>query len=317
MTLIISAATQRFVVHASDRLLTKRVAGKVRVHSDVENKSLIVCCRDAIFVIGYSGTAYVEKVITDEWLAGKIAARDLSGRFMSATPGIGGLVLNTILRRIELGLRNAALPLGAPYLGISVAGVRKRGNYIRPFIREFERNRSACKAVGCMRQPRSPQSHVISQIGDPVADGQLRLTIGREFGSHGISAEAFRRGMLKAIRAKAKVSALIGDEVMTITIERTSEYWDVVWTFETPTPRYGVLVGKDGQVSGPMDAFFSPWIITGGAIMKPAVGNGHPDHHDGDIRIRSGNPPGAPVPRPGGGNGRVLFAVSSQDRAAP
>jgi hypothetical protein len=302
VTLIISAATQRFVVHASDRLLTKRIAGKVRVHSDVENKSLIVCCRDAIFVLGYTGTAYVERVITDEWLASRIAAKDLSGRFMSAAPGIGSVRLNAILRRIELGLRSAVLPLGAPYLGISVSGVRKRGNYIRPFIREFERNRSVCKADGYMRHPRSAHAHVISQIGDPVDDSQLRLTIGKEFGSHGISAEAFRRGMLKAIRAKAKVSAFVGDEVMTITIGRTPECWDVVWTFEAPAPRYGVLVGKDGQVSAPLDAFFSPWIITPALIMKPAVGNGHPDHDFGDIRIRCGNPPGNPVPAPGGGN---------------
>ncbi len=317
MTLVISVATQRFIVHASDRLLTKRVAGKVRVHSDAENKSLIVSCRDALFIIGYTGSAYVGKVITDDWLAGIIAAKDLTTDFMSCTPGIGSPKLNTILRRIELSIRNAALPVGAPYLGVSVAGVRQRGNYLRPFIKEFERNRSAYKSVGYMRHPRSPQSHGISQIGDPMVDERLALTIGKEFGAKGITAEAFRRGLLNAIRAKAKESPLVGDEVMTITIQRIAEGWDVVWTFEAPKPRYGVLVCPGGQVSVPMQSYFSPWILTPAAIMKPSIGSGHLEHHFDNIRIRCGNQQGDPIPRLGDAVGKVLLAVSSQKRAAP
>lgn len=315
MTLIISAATQRFIVHASDRLLTKRVAGKVRVHSNVENKSLIVSCRDALLIIGYTGSAYVGKVITDEWLACNIAAKDLTADFMSCTPGIGSLKLNTVLRRIELGIRNAALPVGAPYLGVSVAGVRQRGNYVRPFIKELERNRSAYKSVGYMRHPRSPQSHAISQIGDAMVGDRLKLTIGKEFGTTGITAEAFRQGMLNAIRAKAKESSLVGDEVMTITIQRTLECWDVEWTFEAPTPRYGVLVSPDGRVSAPIQSYFSPWILTPGTITKPSIGNGHLEHHFGNLRIRCGNQRDDLIRTHGGRGGGMLLAVSSQNRA--
>lgn len=296
------------MVHASDRLLTKRIAGKTRVHSDVENKSLIVLLKDAICIIGYTGAAYIGNVITDEWIASTITGLDLTEKFMMRQPGVRALCLNTMLRRLEFGLRGLRLPGSSNYLGIAVSGIRQRGRYVRSFIRELERNRGVVRSGGYMRYPHSPAFHQISQVGDPVSMRQLQLTIGQEFEGHGISAEAFRIGMFNTILNKARTSKVVGDEVMTITVTRSPESWDVVWKFNSQNPRFAAISNSEGQTQRVFKSYFSPWIISPAGITKPSFGNGHLEHVIGDVRVRCGN-------EPLGDDGQGLFmAVSSQDR---
>ena len=308
MTLIINAATQRFIVHASDRLLTKRVGDKFHVHSDTENKSLVVVTKDAICVIGYTGAAYVGDVITDGWIASTITQLDVTGQFMTRTPGIRGLRLNTLLWRLKTATSKLILPGSSNYLGISISGIRQRNRYVRPFIREIERNRGVVRCGGYMRDPRSPGFHGLSQLGDRMTMAELHQFIGDEFVRYGISAEAFRCGMINAIRERATVSKVIGDEIVTVTISRSLDCWDVVWTFESPNPRQAAVVDASGRLRGVFNSYFSPWIISPMGITKPSFGNGHLEHLIGDVKIRCGN---KVEQEPGQG---LLLAVSSQER---
>jgi hypothetical protein len=311
MTLIINAATPWFIAHASDRLLTKRIGGKPRVHSDVENKTLIVRLDDAVCVIGYTGAAYVGEVITDQWIAETVTALDLGADFMMRQPGIRGLRLNMMLRRLEAGMKALRLPGSANYLGITVCGIRQRRSYAMPFIREFERNRGVVRSDGYMRNLRTPNFHLLSQMGDHTDMAGLQRTIGQEFAQHGISAEAFRQGMIKAIRDRAAVSKVVGDEIVTVTITRPQAGWDVVWTFETPRPRFAAVTNGSGNAPRVFRSYSSPWIISPAGIVKPAFGNGHLEHVSGDVRIRCGNEH-RQDDEPG-----LFLAVSSQDRAPP
>jgi hypothetical protein len=307
MTLILNAATQGFIVHASDRLLTKRVGGKSRIHSDVENKSLIVLAKDAICIIGYSGAAYIGNVITDQWIASTITGLDLTGDFMLRCSRIGGLRLNTLLRRLELAMTSLRLPGDANYLGISVSGVRQRGRYCIPFIREIERNKGVVRGGGYMRYPRAPNFHGLSSIGALMPMGELQQVIGREFASGGICADSFQRGMINAIRAHA--SDTVGDEIMTIAITRSQERWDVVWTFDSPNPRLAVIIDASDNLKHVFESFFSPWVITPFGVTKPSFGNGHFNHVVGGVTVRCGN---KVVSTPEQGS---FFAVTSQGRA--
>lgn len=308
MTLIINAATQGFIVHASDRLLTLSVGSKIHVHSDVENKSLIVVAEDAICIIGYTGTAYIGDVITDEWIASTITGLDLTERFMTRNSCLRGLRLNTLLRRLETAVSKLVLPGNANYLGISISGVRQRDRYVRPFIREIERNRGIVRGDGYMRHPRSPGFHVLSQMGDRMTMAELQRIVGGEFARYGIGAEAFRCGMVNAIRERSTVSKLVGDEIMSITISRSPECWDVVWTFESPNPRVAAIFDASGTPRRVFNSCFSPWIISPAGLTKPSFGNGHLDHVVGDVRIRCENKVEQQSAQ------GLLLAVSSQER---
>lgn len=309
MTLILNVATQGFVVHASDRLLTKRVGGKFRVHSDVENKSLIVAASDAICIIGYTGAAYIGDLTTDEWIARTITEIDFAEKFMMGHYRSRGLRLNALLWRLETAVSKLVLPGSANYLGISISGVRQRRGYVRSFIREIERNRGVVRGSGYMRHPRSHGFHGLSQIGDEMPADKLRQIIGSELEKHGITLEGFREGMVKAIRDRTAISKLVGDEIMAVTIARTADCWDVVWTFNSPRIRLAAVVDATGATRHIFQSSFSPWIITPSSVSMPSVGNGHFEHLTGNVKIRCGNE-ASQTP----GNGLQL-AVSSHDRA--
>lgn len=311
MTLILNAATQGFVVHASDRLLTKKIGGKTRVHSDTENKSLIVIARDAICLIGYTGSAYIDKTITDEWLASTIIQSPQNRDFAVSMGSPRNISLNTLLWRLEQAMRSAPLPPSARYLGVSISGIRIRRKRVRSFIREIERNGSVTNSSGYMRSPKSPGFHGLSQLGDTVSYSMLMQTIGAEFDGGPITAEAFRKGMVQTIRAKSRTSKLVGNEITSIIIVPNGRDIDVTWYFDSDATRKGALIGKDGAIRNVFDGFYSPWIISPGMVAKPSFGNGHFDRTVGNVQIRCGVKMKS---RPGK---NPLFAISSQRRAKP
>ena len=139
----------------------------------------------------------------------------------------------------------------------------------------------------------------------------LQTTIGKEFGQYGISAEAFRIGMLNVIRQQAKQTKVVGDEIMTVTIMAPPGGWEVTWTFESPRNRYGAVTNGKGEVQRVFRSYFSPWIISPSSITKPSFGNGHFEHTIGNVKIRCGNQMDGQ-----GTAGGAFFAVSSQDRTA-
>lgn len=137
----------------------------------------------------------------------------------------------------------------------------------------------------------------------------LQRIIGYEFTSHGMIPEGFRSGIVNAIRERGAVSKTVGSEIMTITITRRLERWDVVWKFESQSARLGVVVNASGAPVHVFKSYFSPWIISPAGVMKPSFGNGHSEQNFGGIKVSCGNHMDAQQ------KGGLLFAVSFQDRA--
>ncbi len=91
VTYVLSVATDRFVHHASDRLTTKRYrkASPLREWEKAANKTVLFFGQDGCFVLGYSGTAYLDGWPTDHFIAqslrghpipvGRMSAHDRSG----------------------------------------------------------------------------------------------------------------------------------------------------------------------------------------------------------------------------------------------
>jgi len=69
VTLIISVATPKVIVQASDRRLTRKDNGNIIVMEDEENKALFVTCEDARMCISFTGVAYVQGVPTTQVIA--------------------------------------------------------------------------------------------------------------------------------------------------------------------------------------------------------------------------------------------------------
>jgi hypothetical protein len=65
MTLVITAATSKFVAQVSDRRLTYPDG---RIYDDEANKVVVLQCRTAKLSMAYTGLGYIGSVRTDEWL---------------------------------------------------------------------------------------------------------------------------------------------------------------------------------------------------------------------------------------------------------
>ncbi|KAB7648172.1 hypothetical protein [Polymorphobacter fuscus] len=68
MTLVL-AGYEEVIYMAADRLTTLQSASQVERFDEHENKMLIIQAFDALFILGYSGTAYVDGQPMDQWLA--------------------------------------------------------------------------------------------------------------------------------------------------------------------------------------------------------------------------------------------------------
>ena len=92
MTLHISFVSNRFVLHISDRLISRPTSfGQVSVDPNA-NKSIVFLARDAYVSIGYTGRASLEGRPTDQWIAEKLSNEDFSTWLPSPTGGIGSKV---------------------------------------------------------------------------------------------------------------------------------------------------------------------------------------------------------------------------------
>lgn len=67
MTLILTVATDRKVIQASDRLATLPDG---TVHNDKANKTVAVTCQEGQFSISFTGAAYIDGKSTDNWIGG-------------------------------------------------------------------------------------------------------------------------------------------------------------------------------------------------------------------------------------------------------
>ncbi len=78
MTLIVTAATHKFVAQVSDRRFTLPTG---ELFSDDANKAVLLDCQDAVFTFAYTGLGFIGRKRTDDWLVDllvKVKATQLS-----------------------------------------------------------------------------------------------------------------------------------------------------------------------------------------------------------------------------------------------
>jgi hypothetical protein len=124
MTLILTAATGFGVYQASDRRLTRPDGS---LFDDESNKAICVRCRNAGFVIGYTGLAFIGSVSTDVWLVEMLA------RIRAGLMGINDI---SVALREELtdAFRRIAVPVQHRGLTLVMAGFHGRSIPVIAYI---------------------------------------------------------------------------------------------------------------------------------------------------------------------------------------
>ncbi|MCP1469862.1 hypothetical protein J3E64_001544 [Sphingobium sp. OAS761] len=277
MTLILSITDIAAARHVSDRRVTLLGGTVPRVHSPVENKTIIFLCKDAIGVIGYTGVAYIGSEPTDQWIANVLAPQPAGpglGEFAIGGKGLGSAKLQTLVWRLRNAVANAPLPLRARVLQIAISGYRIRRRRCLPFGLELVWNALGPKVSGLMRQPRSlGQRTIVGQIGDGFVGDELRQHViaGAEQNREENS-DALLRGMVHAVRARAAQTATVGGDVMTVLVPNPRLSRKVVWKFEPEADHPAVIEGRNFRRM--FSAVYSPWIICPDQVSCPMVATG-------------------------------------------
>jgi hypothetical protein len=272
MTLIVSAASLKDIRQVTDRLVSSR--GKPFDPSS--NKNLVIFARDAILTSAYTGTAYVGKLTTDEWIAEQIVGfplpRGEEGQPVTQV-SMGGspewLQSGQIALRLKQEFANAvSTGLIPPSLAVSpfeivFAGWQiVKGRRWRPVLFSVIKARGA-QPVRILRAPR----HFGRKWNSRIAPRENRryadaAALNRALSKCG-SSEQLERILVETVRRTAEaIPGYVGPDVMSIHLPPPSARLIEI--------RYMALQDQGDRIA------YTPWLIAQRYLEPPqeVVGGG-------------------------------------------
>jgi hypothetical protein len=287
-------------LQVSDRLVSVGSGRTRKKFDELSNKAIIYRARDAIVTIGYGGTAYLQGMPTDEWIAERLFGEPLprarddrpcmrTGRSRSFWPDFGWAI-----RQLRMELES--VPPDNVGLSMTCAGwqcVRRR---TRPIIVELNRSPNA-SAVQMSEAPRwwPSRDFVLYEIGgyldqqgfDPV---RKRLKLAE-------TGDAIEDIIVETIRQIAtKNPNGVGKDLLSIFIPSLNYGLPVVRFLPQQLHQIGIQVGPATTV---IPAYYSPWLIGPGIIVPASVNAGSGDSTVGlggvNVVIRGGLPTSSPI----------------------
>lgn len=273
MTLVITSLTKGYVFQASDRLVSIVRGKKVTAHEPVANKSVAVVTSTEMYLVGYTGVAYLQNRTTDQWLAETIAVGDFtSGAFIGWAP-TAPMHMHAVLERLIRGLHNAFLALPRDYRvpghQVVLAGLqaRRRGR-LRPFMWTIENSRRDPATFKVNRSPMDAfdwtRSMVTSAV--PATPHQTLEAMRQTLRDHGEeSPHRYRQALITAVRETSlEPGYAVGPDVMSVTMYMSLD---------------GSAVEAEHHPADPATAVvgYSPWLISPGFVFAPAEISGRND----------------------------------------
>lgn len=277
MTLILTAASPLYVVQCSDRLLTMAAGVDARAVDPVANKTILYRATDAIAVIGYSGLAYVGGMPTDEYLAallwGATLARGPDGLRPANKSGRRPNHWNMGQAEHALEAALAGATFDGHFVGLTIAGWRRRGGRIAPFVVEIERpaGSRSCLVTRSPRRFVRGADFFLHSIGVDIEAGVVmgRFTPHRRPSGIAASAATTEEALSNAIKDMAARDARVGGDVLSVVLPhpklapgaaffRAARDWPA--RIEAPGRRVAVA-----------HADHTPWIITPNLMAPPSA----------------------------------------------
>lgn len=303
LTQIVGALRRGWIFQSSDRELTAREfapSGSVRAEWTADrrsNKSLIVVTHDAIAAVGYCGTASMDNLPTDTWLAGAFTS---VGRKLWERPtalnylhrhDMGEVVRCLDTRVAEYKSRRKAAKLEHFDLEVQVVGyrVRRRTRDIRwlPFV--FRRRWVGTDlAVAFHERPLAQSLLDLPAYFTPTPPRAEREAINEQWFAPEDSPFEAMEALGRVTRAVADQRSGVGREMLGLAIEASTKCVHLNFSIEKPDE----LIYEFGRVP----VLWSPWIVGPGTALQPMVQTGGEMFLEGcRTTVVSANPP-APDP---------------------
>jgi hypothetical protein len=289
MTLVVTAlARGLFTFQVTDRLVsTLQSSGTLADYEVTANKSLVIALQDSLFVIGYTGLAYIESRPTDQWLAETITEMDLTtGAFIPCPMRPVGHI-EQAAQRIRAALDSAFSRVPTrnriPHT-VAIGGLqRRRRGVFRPLLWTISNSAADRSRFQLVRENlelvRWSSAFVTSvEPSMPTAALEAMRTNLRAYGEE--SPNRFEEILVAGVRDAAKTQPGVSEDCMAVRV------WPVPGGVEVEAKHFADSGGR-GAVG------YSPWLISPGWINAPAEIRGstpHPwDLHNG-VRFRVSGP---------------------------
>ena len=288
MTLILSARTGAFVTQSSDCRVSWRRGSAQGIHSDVENKAIIVWADDGMAVLGYTGEAYIAKIPTDEWLVKSITGIDMRGNALYQQKGyIHRRNLGSIFEKIRTDIDVVARNRNGFHLEVLASGFKQRRRYLGGFTVAFGYRAGQLLMPGPQRPPRSKAEAiglVWRMVGDPPDAATMMARLPALLPSYPKNAEILANAMTRLIRERAQVALGVGSNTMAIsmdgilrTIIHRVDLGDNLIALDHPPLTPWICGRTTITAPGPavgLDISCDGWKISSVSIPKPASADG-------------------------------------------
>jgi hypothetical protein len=268
VTLVISVATPAFGLHVSDRLVSKAGAP----YDPYANKTVVLRAADGVVVMGYSGSAFIDGLPTDMWIADIVsggACAESTGAIRIGTFPIR----DTGSTLAELSQRLRACPIFQAMHGTMCAtgwqwNARRNRAYCRPVLWVLNRDSGALRWSQLMPRhlPERRTQFRIYSIGNwPLGDNAWSDLVTR-VGAAGPDVDLVEDMVAAKIReASAMQAGTIGSHCMSVVVKPGVGYPNARVRFLPAAPHLGHAFDQEVEVA------FTPWMIAPDAIHAPAL----------------------------------------------
>jgi hypothetical protein len=230
------------------------------------NKTVVYLGYDSVLILGFAGTAYLDGIPTDEWVAqvlwGRQFERNPDGSLPTAVGGrrAGPQGLNQVL--LTLRKRLAGTPGGSGVTMLVSGWWSRRRRPPIPVLVKFSGSDPEFASPSMKMRP--PQSRIeLAQgvIGILPSDDVVRAAQAepRERPKNGFEYADYAISILTSIiRRTAAVDPAVGPHVTAVTIPHPSNR-RVTCRFD-PFSEHSARFGPDGEARTPVA--FTPWVVT-------------------------------------------------------
>lgn len=320
MTLLMGALANNTAFNISDRLLTQKLAVGdkyvgIRTFDDASNKTIVYACSNGMIAISFTGTAYIDDITTDRWIAeiltGITLPEESSFKFIENPKKLKdvGLAVQTIIDELNkiwstLGREQRDANIGFLITGWqnikskwkSICwGLEGNGTDVDPFKLRAFRNIQTKREIRLETSGVTVTKEEMTTIIEQVYEEKL----------HG-TAKSAQNKLVEGLRDIAQNHSTVGTDCLSVKLTWQSQPFITIEYFPDPnkavptralnTPignRNGMFIGVGNLDEIPMNppdiesmgAYFCPWIITNQYIVPPSSVVGTHTIKSGDLDL--------------------------------